>query len=384
MAVMYAVVAAGCGVPDDSKPPGDTIRVSPDDGSRGVPAHGTVKVFVSEGTLRSVRMVRRGDGSARAVPGRFSADRRGWRPDLTAGHGLELSAKYTVDAVAVDGEGRRTARHTTFTTKVPPHRFIGFFRPEHRQTVGTAMIVSLDFNRPIEDRAAVERAIQVSAVPRVPVAAHWFGRSRLDFRPRQFWRPGTRVTLDLRLRDVRGGKGAYGVQRKTVWFRVGRDQRSVVDVGRRTLTVRRGARVVERFPVTAGTRKNPTYNGRMVISEKYPVTRMNGETVGFGGEYDIDDVPHAMRLTRSGTFLHGNYWADSHVFGKKNTSHGCVGLADKRGGSPRSPAGRFFRHSLVGDLVTVRGSHDRTVAANNGLGGWNMAWERWQSGSALD
>ena len=39
------------------------------------------------------------------------------------------------------------------------------------------------------------------------------------------------------------------------------------------------------------------------------VTRMNGDTVGFGGEYDIPDVPHAMRLTTSGTFLHGNYWA---------------------------------------------------------------------------
>ena len=47
----------------------------------------------------------------------------------------------------------------------------------------------------------------------------------------------------------------------------------------------------------------------MVISEKLPVTRMNGETVGYGGEYDIKDVPHAIRLTTSGTFIHGNYWA---------------------------------------------------------------------------
>ena len=39
------------------------------------------------------------------------------------------------------------------------------------------------------------------------------------------------------------------------------------------------------------------------------VTRMNSQTVGFGGEYDIPDVPHAMKLTDSGTFLHGNYWA---------------------------------------------------------------------------
>ena len=46
---------------------------------------------------------------------------------------------------------------------------------------------------------------------------------------------------------------------------------------------------------------------------------MNGATVGFKeddgkGEYDIKDVPHAMRLTTSGTFIHGNYWGcDVHL-----------------------------------------------------------------------
>ena len=36
-----------------------------------------------------------------------------------------------------------------------------------------------------------------------------------------------------------------------------------------------------------GAPSTTTYNGQMVISEKYKVTRMNGATVGFGGEYDI-------------------------------------------------------------------------------------------------
>lgn len=330
-------------------------------------------------------MVRGGEGTRKAVPGRFAPDGRSWRPVPASGRSsaLQLASKYTVDAVAVDGDGRRVARHTTFTTKVPPHRFIGFFRPEHRQTVGTGMIVSLEFNRPITDRAAVERAVRVSAEPHVPVAAHWFGRSRLDFRPRAYWPPGTRVTLDLNLRDVRGAPGAYGTQRKRVWFTVGRDQRSVVDVRRHRLTVLRAGRPVARVPVTAGARANPTYNGRMVVSEKYRVTRMNGGTVGFGGEYDIDDVPHALRLTSSGTFLHGNYWADPGTFGSANTSHGCVGLEDEKGGAAGSPAGSFFRRTLVGDVVTVRGSGERTVASDNGLGGWNMPWRQWTAGSAL-
>ncbi|NSC23994.1 L,D-transpeptidase family protein [Streptomyces albus subsp. chlorinus] len=402
MRVLAALLAllcaapAGCGVMDDGKPPEDAIRVTPKDRSHGVPTDARVEVSVPEGRLRSVRMQRVGKDAGRPVAGRFSADRRSWRPlPASAGQAagraggqrgdrvLQLASTYEVDVVAVDGEGDRVIRHATFSTRVPPHRFVGYFRPEHNQTVGTAMIVSLDFSRPIADRAAVERAIRVSSEPRVPVAAHWFGPGRLDFRPRTFWQPGTRVTLDLRLRDVRGAPGVYGTQRKRVRFTIGRDQRSVVDVGRRTLTVQRGGSTVERFKITAGTKKNPTYNGHMVISEKFVKTRMNGRTVGFGGEYDIKDVPHAMRLTRSGTFLHGNYWAPRRIFGTKNTSHGCIGLADKRGGDAKSPAGRFFRHSLVGDLVTVRGSHDRTVAPGNGLGGWNMSWEKWVAGSAL-
>ena len=69
----------------------------------------------------------------------------------------------------------------------------------------------------------------------------------------------------------------------------------------------------------------------MVITEKHRETRMDGATVGFGGEYDIKDVSHAMRLSTSGTFIHGNYWAGTSVFGSENTSHGCVGLQDVKG-----------------------------------------------------
>ncbi|UNZ17232.1 L,D-transpeptidase [Streptomyces sp. 891-h] len=400
VALLLALLSAapvGCGVMDDSKPPGDAIRVTPHDGADSVPTDARVEVSVPEGELRSVRMQRQGKDAGRAIAGRFSADRRRWHPlpasDANAtgrggaGRGdksvLQLASTYVVDVVAIDGEGDRVIRHATFSTRVPPHRFVGYFRPEDRQTVGTATIVSIEFSRPITDRAAVERAISVTSRPRVPVAAHWFGRTRLDFRPRTFWQPGTEVVLDLRLRDVRGAPGVYGTQRKKVRYTIGRDQRSIVDVRRHTLTVQRGGRTVDRLEITAGTKKNPTYNGLMVISEKFPETRMNGDTVGFGGEYDIKDVPHAMRLTRSGTFLHGNYWAPRRTFGEKNTSHGCIGLQDERGGDDKSPAGRFFRQSLVGDLVTVRGSHDRTVTADNGLGGWNMPWEKWVAGSAL-
>ncbi|MCX5393309.1 Ig-like domain-containing protein [Streptomyces sp. NBC_00094] len=368
-------------LPGKARAPGDVIRVSPEDGRRGVPAEGPVEVAVDSGRLERVTVVQVEDAQRTRVPGEISADGLRWRPRADAR--LALAAKYSVDAVALDAHGRRSARHTTFTTVVPESRFIGYFKPENRSTVGTGMIVSFGFNLPIENRDEVERAIRVTSDPPVEVVGHWFGKERLDFRPAAYWRPGTKVTVELALRDVEGAPGVYGIQRKKVGFTVGRSQVSLVDAAAHTMEVRRNGEVLATVPITAGAPKTTTYNGKMVVTELYDVTRMDGRTVGFGGEYDIKDVPHAMRLTESGTFLHGNYWASPDTFGSANVSHGCVGLRDEKGGSAESPAGWFFDRTLIGDVVEVVNSRDRKVAPDNGLGGWNMDWAQWKAGSAL-
>ncbi|MEU9174364.1 Ig-like domain-containing protein [Streptomyces sp. NPDC048420] len=384
----WAGLLAGCssdggggigGVGGFGKPPApeDVIRVAPDDGTKGVPPEQKLRVRVPSGRLESVTVVKSQDAQDIPVPGRISDDGLRWEPDEEQ---LALAAKYTVDAVALDGHGRRSARRTTFTTYVPEERFIGYVTPENRSTVGTGMIVSLEFNREVEDRAAVERAVHVTSKPPVEIRPHWFGGGRLDFRPEHYWKPGTRVTVALRLRDVEGAPGVYGLQYKTFSFTVGRSQVSLVDASAHTMQVRRDGELLATVPITAGAPKTTTYNGKMVISEMLEVTRMNSRTVGFGGEYDIPDVPHALRLTDSGTFLHGNYWAPDAP-GRVNVSHGCVGLRDVKGGSSDTPAGWFFDRSLIGDVVEVVRSKDKKVAPDNGLGGWNMSWKQWKAGS---
>ena len=57
----------------------------------------------------------------------------------------------------------------------------------------------------IENRAAVERAVHVTAKPPVEIRPHWFGNTRLDFRPEQYWKPGTQVTVDLQAKTVSYG-----------------------------------------------------------------------------------------------------------------------------------------------------------------------------------
>jgi lipoprotein-anchoring transpeptidase ErfK/SrfK len=347
--------------------PEDVIHVSPDDNTKGARPEEPLLVRVPSGRLESVKVVRSQDAEESPVPGRISDDGLSWRPDGTR---LALAAEYTVDAVALDGSGHRSARHTTFTTAVPDER------------VGTGMIVSLSFNREIVNRAAVERAIQVRARPAVEIRAHWFGDGRVDFRPERYWKPGTKVTVELRLRDVEASPGVYGLQSRTFSFTVGRSQTSLVDARAHTMEVRRDGNLLATVPITAGAPKTTTYNGKMVVTEMLEVTRMNSRTVGFGGEYNIPDVPHAMRLTDSGTFLHGNYWAPD-AFGNVNVSHGCVGLRDVKGGSSDTPAGWFFDRSLIGDVIEVVHSKDKLVAPDNGLGGWNMGWKAWKRGGAV-
>ncbi|GGP32851.1 lipoprotein [Streptomyces capoamus] len=388
-ALTWAGLLAGCsadgsgplgmgGALGGPPPPEDVIRVTPDDGSRAVRPDGRLRVRVPGGRLEKVTVVRSQDAQDTPVAGRVSADGLTWRPDEDR---LALAAKYTVDVVALDSQGRRSARHTTFTTYVPDRRFIAYVTPENRATVGTGMIVSLSFSQEITDRAAVERAVRVSARPPVEIRPHWFGKGRLDFRPEHYWKPGTEVTVDLGLRDVEGARGIYGLQDRTFSFTVGRSQVSLVDAAKHTMDVRRDGQLLATVPITAGAPKHPTYNGKMVVMDMLEVTRMNSQTVGLGAEYDIADVPHAMRLTESGTFLHGNYWA-TDAPGRVNVSHGCVGLVDVKGGSSDTPAGWFFDRSLVGDVVEVVNSKDKTVAPDNGLGGWNMGWKEWKAGSA--
>ncbi|WP_030621374.1 L,D-transpeptidase [Streptomyces sclerotialus] len=373
------VLVAACGGSGDDEgdkggkdaPSQAAVKISPKDGAEGVATSGALKVTVDKGTLKSVTVK---DRKGNAVKGRLSKDGSVWQP---AGH-LTNATEYTVDAVAKDSEGREAAEHADFTTLTPKNTFIGRYVPEDGQTVGVGMPVDVRFTRGITDRKAVEDAIEVTAEPSVPIDGRWFGNDRLEFRPEKYWKPGTKVTVSLNLNGVEGRPGVYGTQNKKLTFTVGRSQISTVDAASHRMTVVRDGKKIKTLPVTAGAPGTETYNGKMVISEKHAMTRMNGETVGFGGEYDIPDVPHAMRLSDSGTFIHGNYWSGQWTFGNRNASHGCVGLFDYRGGSTSTPAGWFYNNSLIGDLVVVKNSHDRTIQPENGLNVWNMPWEEWK------
>ncbi|MFJ3333862.1 Ig-like domain-containing protein [Streptomyces sp. NPDC086766] len=358
------------------------IKITPADGSDNASINNAAAVTVSQGTLTEVTMTTT-DG--KTVAGRISADKKSWKPSGQ----LERATTYKVAATAADAKGRAAHENASFTTVAPAHSFIGSFTPDNGTTVGVGMPVSINFDKAITNKAAVQKGITVTSSSGQEVVGHWFSPNRLDFRPEQYWKAGSTVTLKLALDGVQGAQGVYGVQQKTVTFHIGRNQVSYVDAKTKQMKVTQDGKVVKTIPISAGAPDHTTYQGQMVIAEKFVQTRMNGATVGFKdddgkGEYDIKDVPHAMRLTTSGTFIHGNYWGAPSVFGNVNTSHGCVGLQDKKGAKDaKTAAAWFFNHSLVGDVVVVSHTGDKTVAPDNGLNGWNLNWAQWKAGSAV-
>ncbi|MFE2582095.1 Ig-like domain-containing protein [Streptomyces sp. NPDC059378] len=354
------------------------IAISAADGSTGASVNST-GVRVSGGTLTDVKMTVAGTGQA--VDGSLAADGSSWKPK----NRLERGTKYRISATAKDSDGRTSAANSIFTTVSSANSFIGTYTPDDGTTVGVGMPVSFTFDKAITDTKAVQSHIKVTSSSGQQVVGHWFGAQRLDFRPDHYWKAGSKVTMNIDLDGVQGADGVFGVQKKTVTFTIGRSQVSTVDVDTQTMTVVRDGQTLKSVPISSGSPEHTTYNGQMVISEKFTETRMDGSTVGYGGEYNISDVPHAMRLTNSGTFVHGNYWYNKSAppFGQSGTSHGCVGLQDVEGAQGDTPAKWFYDNSLIGDVAVVRNSPDKTVAPDNGLNGWNMPWDEWTAGSAV-
>ncbi|MFC1402521.1 MULTISPECIES: Ig-like domain-containing protein [Streptacidiphilus] len=353
------------------------ITTTPANGAKSAVFTQPVKVAVSNGTLSSVTLT---GSDGKQVAGELAADKLSW----TSTGRLSSGTGYTLAAVGTDSDQVQATKSVSFRTGAPEKTFIGYFTPDNGTTVGVGMPVSINFNKAVTDKAAVQKAITVTASPAVEIVGHWFSSTRLDFRPETYWAAGTKVTLTLALKDVEGSSGVYGTQAKSISFTVGRSQTSVADLSAKTLTVTRDGKVTQTYPITGGSPEHTTWAGKMVISEKFLQTRMDSTTVGLGGEYDIKDVPHAQRLTTSGTFIHGNYWASTSVFGSENTSHGCVAMHDTKGaGDSSTPAAKFYNSSITGDVVEVVNSGDKTVDPANGLNGWNLDWASWKAGSAV-
>ncbi|MFJ1752439.1 Ig-like domain-containing protein [Kitasatospora sp. NPDC088134] len=348
-----------------------TIAIEPANGTVDVKPSGAVKVTAAGGKLTSVK-VTGPDGTQ--VPGALTADGTGWAP----GGPLLVGTAYTVDALAEDGQGVVVNARSSFTTLTPEKDAGVSDNIADNETYGVGMIVSVNFDRAVKNKDAVLAGIAFETSDGTKVKGHWFSDKRLDFRPENYWNANTKVTIHYKLKSVETAPGVYGGVDKDEPFSIGRSQVSTTDAASHRMTVVRDGQQVDDIPITTGKPGFDTWSGVMVVEAKEGTTRMTSNGItrdGSGDEYDLV-VPHAMRLTDSGTYVHGNSWS-AGVIGHSNGSHGCIGVTDTKTGSPSTDAGKLYDSTLVGDVFKVVNSKSEAVDPANGLSGWNLAWSQW-------
>ncbi|SEC05403.1 Lipoprotein-anchoring transpeptidase ErfK/SrfK [Streptomyces sp. 2131.1] len=330
-----------------------------------------VTVTLAAGKLREVT-VRAGEGEA--LGGRISADGRTWTSDRVAAPGTA----YRVEARDTSG-GSDTA---AFTTRAAAKVNKLTLAPGKNTTVGIAQPLSIVFDNPVKDKAAVEKALKVSTSNHTEGSWGWLrdysGRDRVDWRPKEYWKSGTRITLDAELNGIDSGSGGgFFVRDYATMFTVGASQVVKVDLDRHRLALERDGRTVMDVPVSGGTPGGDkrSWRGTAVLMAKEGTINMRSETVGLGHTYD-KMVDYSMRLTWSGMYAHAAPW-NAAYFGRANHSSGCVGMSDAN-------AAALYGQARVGDPFEITGAETKgTVAEGNGYGAWNVSWADWRTRSAL-
>ncbi|MEV7771399.1 Ig-like domain-containing protein [Kitasatospora sp. NPDC086791] len=343
------------------------VSIEPKAGSVDV-APNALRIGATGGKLTTVKV---SDRTGTEVPGTIAADGSSWTPSAA----LAVGTAYQVSAMAADADGVVATADSSFTTLTPTALAKASDNVDDNATYGVGMIVSVNFSKDVKNRDEVAKGITFETSNGTVVKGHWFGDRRLDFRPEQYWAPGTKVVVHYRLKSVEIAPGVYGGDRDEP-FTIGRSQISTVDAAEHRMTVVTAGRSSD-IDITAGSPEHATWNGTMVVMAKEGVVRMQSSTLPgmTGAPYDLQ-VPHSIRLTDSGTYVHGNYWSNS--FGEDNVSHGCVGLKDVKGGGDSTSMGTFYAGSMVGDVVVVKNSIKKeTLDPSNGLSGWNLPWASW-------
>lgn len=345
-----------------------SVNLTGDQAKPGEP----VKVTLAEGKLSLVKV---SDGKGGELPGKIADDGRTWTSERNASPGTD----YKVEAQNTDSQSASAQFKTVAADKVNKVTI----NPGKGSTVGIAQPVSIVFDNPVKNKADVEKHLKVTTSNNTEGSWGWFtdytGNDRVDWRPKDFWKSGTDVKVEMNLNGVDSGQGGgMFVKDYSTEFKIGKDRRLQVDLDTHKMTVTEDGQAVKTIPVSAGTPggKKASWLGKMVLMTKEGTIRMDSQTVGLGDSYD-KMVDYSMRLTWSGMYIHAAPWNTGN-FGRANTSSGCVGMSD-------SDAKALFAEAQVGDLVEVTGDGSKGKAdIGNGYGEWNLSWDEWKAKSALN
>ncbi|WP_043627672.1 L,D-transpeptidase [Nonomuraea candida] len=372
------LVTAGCtssgggaGAPAGSQQtrgPVAKLSITPADGAKKVAPDTGISVKASGGRVTQVSVA---DAKGREVKGALGADGT-WRPRWP----LRPSAAYTVSAAATGTDGKQVTGTSTFTTLKPERVLESGMSPLDGEKVGVGMPVQLLLSKPItarKYRAAIERSLEVRMSQPVEGAWSWVSDREVQFRPREYWPVGQKVTVVAHLAGLRAGAGLWGTKDRRLTFTVGPEHITKVNAKAHRAVVRKDGEVVRTIPVSLGRPGDDSYSGVMIAQEKTPDLVMDSATIGEPGEYRIR-TKWNVRMTYSGTFFHSAPWS-TDAQGNSNVSHGCVNAAP-------ADARWFYEFTQRGDIIEVTGT-SRKLEFGNGPTPWARSWQEWLAGSAL-
>ncbi|TDD80617.1 hypothetical protein E1293_20375 [Actinomadura darangshiensis] len=371
-----AGMVAGAAACSGGEPAGENavrLAVSPGGGGGKLRPDSPIAVEAQHGTIENVTVSAKG----REVDGDLNADRTRWRSRWT----LEPGEQYTVDATALGKDGRtRTVRSTFSTAEVQKTNDVKIEAPYNKETVGVGIPIIMHFAGAVKDRAAVERALEVTADKTVEGAWHWFGDKEAVFRTKDYWPAHTNVAFKAHLAGVRTGGDVYGGKNYSVGFKVGDSHVSTAGEDNHKMVVKVNGKKARTIPTSmgrGGQRSFTTTDGVHLTMDKEDPTVMTSDWMGVSpgspGGYSLT-VYKSVRISDSGEYVHSAPWSVGSQ-GHENVSHGCINI------SP-SNAKWFYKLSQRGDPVTVTGT-SRELEPENGWGYWQVKWNDWVKGSAL-
>ncbi|WP_299557107.1 Ig-like domain-containing protein [uncultured Mycolicibacterium sp.] len=345
------------------------ITASVHDGDVDVEVDDPVTVTAEGGVLGSVTLV---NEAGRVIEGEMSPDGVTW----TSTEPLGYNKRYTLTARSL-GLGGVTSQTMTFQTHSPDNLTMPYVVPSDGEVVGVGQPVAVRFDENIPNRLAAQKAITIKTDPPVEGAFYWLNNREVRWRPANYWKPGTKVEVEVNTYGVDLGDGLFGQENVKTSFTIGDEVISTVDDTTKTMTVRRNGEVIKTMPVSMGKNSTPTNNGVYIVGDRRAHMVMDSSTYGVpvnSPDGYRTEVDWATQLSYSGIYVHSAPWSVGSQ-GYANVSHGCINV------SP-SNAKWFYENSKRGDIVEVRNTVGSPLPGTDGLGDWNIPWEQWKAGNA--
>ncbi|HEY3997085.1 MAG TPA: Ig-like domain-containing protein, partial [Mycobacterium sp.] len=330
-----------------------------------------ISVEVSDGWFQHVTLT---NSSGKPVAGTFNQDRTVY----TTTEPLGYETTYTWSGSAVGHDGKAIPVAGKFSTVAPTKKIDGGFQLADGQTVGVAAPIIIQFDAPISDKAAVEKAISVTTEPPVEGSWAWLPDeakgARIHYRSREYYPAGATVNVDAKLYGLPFGDGAYGAQDMSLKIQIGRRQVVKAEVTSHRIQVVTDAGVIMDFACSYGEAdkaRNVTRNGIHVVTEKYSDFYMSNPAAGYSNAHER----WAVRISNNGEFIHANP-SSAGAQGNTNVTNGCINLST-------GDAEEYYRTAIYGDPVEVTGSTIQLSYSDGDIWDWAVDWDTWVAMSAL-